>query len=362
MVKEKLRVVHYLNQFFGQVGGEQAADTGFIFREGPIGPGLALEEELRENAKVVATVICGDNFFASNPVDSAKIALGHIEHYKPHLFFAGPAFGAGRYGVACGAICKAVSESLKIPAITGMHAENPGVEMYRQHAFICRTADNARGMKEALRNMVQLALALTGEKLGGSLLLGVNLPPPSQFLYFSRLILVNEFCEKTAAERSIDKLLAKLRGEPFETEASLPKFEIVDPPKPVADVSACELALITDGELVPRGNPDGLQARGNCKWAAYEVASIFTGEPKPSNIDVVHGGYFTDMVLGDPNRLLPVDVMYDLVKERKIGRLHPSFFSTSGNSAVSRKCLEMGVEIASEIVKRGISAIILTST
>jgi betaine reductase len=244
-----------------------------------------------------------------------------------------------------------------------MHTENPGVEMYRQDAFICKTADNARGMREALRKMAQLALALTEEeKREGSLLLGINLPPPSRYCYFSRLILVNEFCEKTAAERSIDKLLAKLRYEPFETEGSLPKFEIVDPPNPVADASACEFALITDGGLVPRGNPDGLLARGNCKWAAYEMATIFTGDQKPSNIDVVHGGYFTDMVLGDPNRLLPVDVMYDLVKERKIGRLHPTFFSTSGNSTVARKCLEMGAEIASEIIDRGISAVILTST
>ena len=42
MGRTKLKVVHYLNQFFGQVGGEDKADTGFMIREGPVGPGLAL--------------------------------------------------------------------------------------------------------------------------------------------------------------------------------------------------------------------------------------------------------------------------------------------------------------------------------
>ena len=36
---EKIRVVHYLNQFFAQIGGEEKADIGPGFKEGPIGPG-----------------------------------------------------------------------------------------------------------------------------------------------------------------------------------------------------------------------------------------------------------------------------------------------------------------------------------
>ncbi len=37
-----IRVVHYLNQFFGGVGGENKADVGPQVRNGPIGPGRAL--------------------------------------------------------------------------------------------------------------------------------------------------------------------------------------------------------------------------------------------------------------------------------------------------------------------------------
>jgi len=64
MTEKKLRVVHYLNQFFGQIGAEDKADTGFTVKQGPVGPGLALQNELGDRAEVVATVICGDNYFA----------------------------------------------------------------------------------------------------------------------------------------------------------------------------------------------------------------------------------------------------------------------------------------------------------
>ena len=54
-----------------------------------------------------------------------------IKEESPDLFIAGPAFNAGRYGVACGTICKAVEEELNIPVITGMYKENPGVDMFK---------------------------------------------------------------------------------------------------------------------------------------------------------------------------------------------------------------------------------------
>ena len=37
------------------------------------------------------------------------------------LFLAGPAFQAGRYGVACGTICKAVKDRYHVPVLTSMN-------------------------------------------------------------------------------------------------------------------------------------------------------------------------------------------------------------------------------------------------
>ena len=61
---EKLRVVHYINQFFGQIGGEDAASIDVRTEDHPIGPGLGLKAALGERAEIVATIICGDNTIA----------------------------------------------------------------------------------------------------------------------------------------------------------------------------------------------------------------------------------------------------------------------------------------------------------
>ena len=45
------RVVHYLNQFFGQIGGEDKADAPLQVKAGPVGPGLAVKEQLGRNAR-----------------------------------------------------------------------------------------------------------------------------------------------------------------------------------------------------------------------------------------------------------------------------------------------------------------------
>ena len=41
-----LKVVHYLNQFFAGVGGEEKANVGPGAREGAVGPGMALNQAL----------------------------------------------------------------------------------------------------------------------------------------------------------------------------------------------------------------------------------------------------------------------------------------------------------------------------
>ncbi len=363
MSEKKLKVVHYLNQFFGQVGGEEKADVGFTVKPGLLGPGLALQKALGEKAELVATVICGDNYFSKNPEATAREGLQLIEPYRPDLFFAGPAFGAGRYGVACGAICKTVGEKLSIPVITGMYEENPGVDMYRKHAFICKTGNSARDMSESIACMTRLAFKLISGEKEMVLVSREALPKPDEYGYFPRVILRNEYTDKSAAKRSVDKLLAKMKGSVFESEVILPKFEKIEPPSPVKDLRVSEIILISDGGLVPKGNPDGLSGRGNLRWTTYEIETFLPEKFNSSNYEIAHTGYFPVQVLEDPNRLVPVDAMREFIKEGRVGKLHPTFFSTSGNATVSRRCAEMGEEMGAEIKKRGgIDAVILTST
>ena len=72
----KIRVVQYINQFFAQIGGEEKADIPAELREGPVGPGLALNQAWGDEAEVVATVICGDR----------KSSSGQPEHPGPDRY------------------------------------------------------------------------------------------------------------------------------------------------------------------------------------------------------------------------------------------------------------------------------------
>ena len=161
------RVVHYINQFYAGIGGEEKADYKPEIREGVVGPGMALNGAFKGEAEVVATVICGDSYFASNMDEATKTILEMIAKYKPDVFVAGPAFNAGRYGTACGAMCAAVSKEFNIPVISGMYPENPGVEMYKKFAWIIQTPNSAAGMRKAVPNMAAFALKLLkGEAIG----------------------------------------------------------------------------------------------------------------------------------------------------------------------------------------------------
>jgi len=127
MAEKKFRVVHYLNQFFGQVGGEEKATILPEARDGVVGPGMGLKAALGQAAEIVGTIICGDSYFAENMETATTQIMDLIKEFNPDLVIAGPAFNAGRYGTACGAICAAVQQELKIPAVTAMFPENPGV-------------------------------------------------------------------------------------------------------------------------------------------------------------------------------------------------------------------------------------------
>ena len=156
----KKRIVHYINQFYAGIGGEEKADVKPEAREGVVGPGMAFKQALGDAAEIVATVICGDTYFNENLEEASAEVLEMIKKYSPDLVIAGPAFNAGRYGIACGAVAKIVSEKLNIPVVSGMYPENPGVDMYKKYAYIIETSDSAAGMRKAVPSMSALVLKL----------------------------------------------------------------------------------------------------------------------------------------------------------------------------------------------------------
>jgi len=82
----------------------------------------------------------------------------------------------------------------------------------------------------------------------------------------------------------------------------------------------------------------------------------------PAEYEVSHEGYDSIFVRQDPNRLVPVDVLRDLEREGLIGRLHNTFYSTTGVANIVAVMQKLGREIAEDLLAAAVSGVILTST
>ena len=351
MAEKKYRVVHYLNQFYAGIGGEDKANMPPLIKEGFAGPGIPLQQALGEEGEIVATVFCGDSYFAENIETAAEKVVEPVSSYKPDVFVAGPAFNAGRYGVACGASCLAVSKKLGIPAVTAMYKENPALDLYRKEIYIIPTADSVRGMKEAIPDMAGFI-----RKLG----LGQEIGLPQEAGYFPHGIRVNQFVERTGAERAVAMLLSKLKGEPFQTEYPMPTFESIPPSPAVKDLNSATIALVTSGGIVPLGNPDRIEAASASKFAEYNIAGV--DDLTSDAYQTCHGGYDPVYANNDPDRVLPLDAMRALEKDGTIGKLYDLYYVTVGNATSVANSQKFGKEIAEKLKAAHVDAVILTST
>ena len=346
-----MKVVHYINQFFGGMGGEEFADAPPKVVQGPVGPGNLLSQLLPEDSQVVATIVCGDNYAVENPGEVASFLITQVKEAQADLFVAGPCFNAGRYGMAAGAVCAAVKSELGIPVVTGMSEENPGVDVYRGEVHIVDSGESPADMKDVLVKMLSLGTKLAnGETIG----------QPSIEGYIPQGVLRSEFVEKTAAQRLAAMLLSKLNDEPFEPEIPVTSFEPIPVPLMTTQISQAKIALVTDGGLVPKSNPDNIPRAFSRVWGAYSIAE--RARLQSEDFEVAHGGYDNRHVQKDPNRLVPVDVMREMERTGTIGSLHHEFLSTTGNSNPLENSRRIGREMAQRLKDAGVDAVILTST
>jgi glycine reductase complex component B subunit gamma len=183
---------------------------------------------------------------------------------------------------------------------------------------------------------------------------------PREEGYLPRGLIRDHFVEQTAAERLADMLMAKVKGHPFESEMVSTTFAPVPLPPAVKDLSKAKVMLITDGGLVPSGNPDKIQGSAATRWGAYSVDGC--DDLKGESYEISHGGYDEQFVRQDPDRLVPLDIMRELEREGVIGKLHDAFISTSGLANPLSNTRRMGREMAEHAKQLGIDAIILTST
>lgn len=343
-----MRIVCYLNQFYAGLGGEEAADRGPRVMDGPVGPGRLLAQLLGDEHEIVATVVCGDDHAAGTAGVTEQL-LGMAREAGAELLVAGPAFGSGRYGLACARLAAAGTAN-GLRSLAAMHPDNPGIGEAGTAPVVAAGA-TSRDMRTSLQRVAQaLAKLAAGEEL------------TEQDGRVGRVARLGRLVEHTAAQRAVEMVLRRLAGEDGTavTEIPLGGFDTVAAAAPVDKVSDASVALLTEGALVPAGNPDRLESARATRWLRYDLTgldALAVGE-----WESVDGGFATTAANADPNRLVPLDAARALEHEGEIGRLHRELLVTVGNGTAVATARRFGVEWAAELRKAGVQAAILTAT
>lgn len=347
---KKFKVLYYVNQFFGQIGGEEMAGMEPTFKAETIGPALGFNGLLGDEGEVVGTLICGDNYFNENKEESLEYIMKIIKEQNPDIVVAGPAFNAGRYGMACAGVANAVVDQLNIPVVTGMYIENPGLDVCKGKALVVNVSDTAAGMRKALPVMANLVKKLMNNE-------EIGLPEEEGYIAQGKRLTV--FSDKRGSQRAVEMLIARLKGEAFETELPMPVFDKVDPAPAIKDLSKATIALVTSGGMVPLGNPDRIQSASAQKWGKYDVSGrdALTGE-----YCTIHGGFDPVYANEIPDRIAPLDMLKEFEKEGVIGKVFEYFYTTTGTGTSVGNSIIFGTEIGKELKAAGVDGVILTST
>lgn len=345
------KAIHYINQFFAGIGGEDKADFKPELKEGKVGPGIALQAAL--DAEITHTVVCGDNYMGSNTEQAINEILGMLEGLEFDVFIAGPAFQAGRYGVACGNICEAVAKKFNVPVMTSMHVENPGVEMFKAKMPVFDGGNSAAFVKKDTEKMALYAnKLLKGEETKGAEAEG----------YFKRGIRHQVWLEEpvSAARRGVDMLLKKIAGEEFVSELPIPKKDLIPIAEPLKDLSKAKIAVLNTGGIVPVDNPDRIQSASATRWGRYDCSSM--DRLKGGEFKTIHAGFDPAAADADPNVIVPWDVLVELKNEGVFGELHEYFYSTVGTGTTQAEAKRMGEEMLAKLQEAGVDACIMVST
>ncbi len=345
-----LRVVHYVNQFFGGIGGEDQAGVGVTVKPGAVGPGRALEAALGADARVEATIVCGDNFAGERAEDTARAIAEALDRLKPDVLVAGPAFASGRYGLACVLACQA-ARGRGVPAITAMHPDNPGVAVGRRDVCIVPTGTAAKSMAAALAALAPLARRLgRGETLG---------PAEVEGYIGSGLRRVHDR-GRPGYQRALDMLLDKLHGRPYRSEVPYAPPERVTPAPPIADLARARIAMVTTGGLVRKGNPDRQVSANAVRYHRHEVAELESLSPR--DWEAYHAGYFNHIVNSNPNYILPLSFLRDLERQGRIGKVHEHIYALPGVSTPVAVSVGHGRRIAEDLKAGGVDGALLVAT
>ncbi len=351
------KVVHYINQFFAGVGGEDQADFEPTLLE-ELSPQSKLLNSKLEGAEVVATIVCGDNYFGENTEEAKKRIVDLLKNIDFDIFVAGPAFRAGRYGFACGGASVAVKEAYDVEIFTSMNEENPGVEMWKKSMYVFKGGASAAKTKEDVSCIASAVNKIVANE---------SIKTAKEGNYFERGKRHIDFTEiEMSSKRAVDMIVSKTTKKEYVTELPIPDNDLVPIAPAIKDLSKIKIALVTSGGIVPVDNPDRIQSASATRWGMYDISKDERLHGKNDSASLIcktiHAGYDPAAADSDPNVVVPLDVLRDFEKQGVIGSIDSHFYTTVGTGTTENEAKRMGLEIAEVLHDHGVDAVLLTST
>lgn len=125
-----------------------------------IGPAIMMAPYLKKiDAKVVASLYCGNGTYLANPDEVSRKLCKMVEKLKPDLVMCGPAFNFTDYAEMCARVAYDINEMTSVKAFAAMSEENEDtIAKYKNKLNIVKTPrKGGTGLNSALKNMCDLA-------------------------------------------------------------------------------------------------------------------------------------------------------------------------------------------------------------
>jgi hypothetical protein len=168
---------------------------------------------------------------------------------------------------------------------------------------------------------------------------------------------------KTAAERGVDMVLNKVAGKPWKpevnVEGAIPSALKAAPG--INDLTKARIAFVTGGGIVKIGEmPFAHTNADDGRFARYDLTGLKALNPK--DWEIHHSGYTPDWIKKDPDRLVPLPEIRQLLKEGKFGSLHETLYSWSSLVAQWVGARKVGEGILPLLKEAGVDAVITDAT
>ena len=345
------KILHYLNQFFAGIGGEDKAGQEFLFLSHAWPRRRASRSAQNSRSRIRNGGLRRNHFHENEEAVLASLTEA-MTQFAPDLFIAGPAFHAGRYGLACAKAASFVRQRWNIPALTGLYEENPGTREIGRHVLVIETGHRRPRCRQPS----------SAAPISAALLLKKDFDSVERFK--------EEYCLKIPRRFTVQAGAPTAFGR--RTCLSLSSVELLLRAKsralslrPIRFPPRLRSVARNSGDRDGRGFGAERQSRpaGSSRGTKYFKYSIKERDDlKPGEFEAMHTGYDTSTVNADPDRLIPLDAMRTLERSGNFGRLHDYYYVTTGTGAMPAKMQELGVGIAEELCASGVNGVVLTAT